>query len=188
MRDYDLRAGWGVVLIVVGVLFLLDRLFGFDLGRYGWPFIIVLIGALLLLFGLSGLDPTRQSVIPGLIVTTVGLILLYQNTFDHFESWAYAWALIPAAIGLGRALQARLTGLNAIHSGRGLSMAGTFLVVFLVGLTFFEGVVNISGRGSDALVEYALPAGLILLGVWLLIGRTLWRPPGARREHPADRA
>jgi hypothetical protein len=54
-------------------------------------------------------------------------------------------------------------------------MAGMFLIFFVVGLAFFEGILNISGRGSDALVEYALPVGLILLGIWMLIGRTRWR-------------
>ncbi len=31
--------------------------------------------------------------------------------------------------------------------------------MFLIGLTFFEGILDISGRGSDALVENALPVG-----------------------------
>ena len=34
------------------------------------------------------------------VVTTVGLVLLYQNTTGRWESWAYAWALVgPAASG-----------------------------------------------------------------------------------------
>jgi hypothetical protein len=175
MRRYDLNAGWGVVLIAVGLFFLADGILGLDLGRYGWPLIIVGIGGLLLLVGLTGLDPTRQSVTPGSIVTTVGLILLYQNTFDHYESWSYAWALIPASIGLGRALHARLTGGSGVVARQGLWMAGTFLIFFVVGLVFFEGILNISGRGSDALVDYALPLGLIVLGVWMLFGRARLR-------------
>jgi len=179
MTRYDRQTAWGVVLIAVGLAFLADRLLGLDVGRQGWPLIIVGVGALLLVVGLAGVDPSRASVIPGSIVTTVGLILWYQNTYDHFESWAYAWALIPASVGLGRALHAAITG-GTVARGA-LSMAGSFAVVFLIGLAFFEGVLNISGRGSDALVSYALPIGLILLGLWLMAGRMAWgreRPPG----------
>lgn len=175
MRDYDRNTGWGVVLIAVGIIFLTGQMTGIDVGRYGWPFIIVAIGVLLLIMAVSGLDASRQSVVSGVIVTTVGGILLYQDTFDHYESWAYAWALVPAAVGLGRALQARLAGLNDVHVGQGIAMAGTFAIFFVVGLGFFEGIVNISGRGSDALVEYAVPLGLILLGAWMLLGRRGWR-------------
>ena len=40
--------------------------------------------------------------IAGSIVTTVGSVLLYQQTTGHWESWAYAWALVgPGAAGLG---------------------------------------------------------------------------------------
>ena len=36
-------------------------------------------------------------------------ILLYQNTADHFESWAYAWALVfPASTGLGQMIYGSL--------------------------------------------------------------------------------
>ena len=37
----------------------------------------------------------------GMEVVYIGLLLFYQNTFNHFESWAYAWALIPFAVGIG---------------------------------------------------------------------------------------
>jgi hypothetical protein len=178
MGDPDRRAAWGVVLVLVGLVFLADRALGIDFGERGWPFIIVGVGAAFVLVGLSGLDPTRASVIPGSVVFTVGLILLYQNTYDHWESWAYAWALIPGSVGLGRALHARLTGLNEVQVGQGLSMAGGFAVLFVIGVVFFEGLLNISGRGSSALVDYALPVGLILLGAWMLAGR-VWRRRGA---------
>lgn len=180
MRRTDMRMWWGVVLIAVGLVLLADRLLGLELGSYGWPLVIVGVGVFLLAAGLAGLDTSRQAVIPGSIVTTVGLILLYQNTFDHYESWAYAWALIPVSVGLGRALHAARTGGDARG---GLDAAGSFTVVFLIGLAFFEGVLNISGRGSDALVAYAVPIGLILVGLWL-VARRAWRPSGERGERP----
>ena len=39
----------------------------------------------------------------GSAVTMVGTILLFQNTFDYFQSWAYAWALVfPTSVGVGQ--------------------------------------------------------------------------------------
>ena len=39
--------------------------------------------------------------IAGTIVTTIGFLLLYQDSTGHWESWAYAWALLTLAAGLG---------------------------------------------------------------------------------------
>lgn len=171
MRQYDTRTGWGVVLISLGLVFLLAQFTGFELGRYGWPLIVVAVGGALLLIGLAGVDPSRAAVYPGLIVLTVGLLLLYQNTFDHWESWAYAWALIPAAVGLARALHTSVTDGATSEIRGGLSMAGTFAVIFFIGFAFFEGFLNISGRGFGDLGRYAVPASLILIGALMLLGR-----------------
>lgn len=171
MRQYDPRTGWGVVLIAAGLVFLVMQLTDFELGRYGWPFLIVAVGAALLVIGLAGVDPSRAAVYPGLIVLTVGLLLLYQNTFDHWESWAYAWALIPASVGLARALHTRLTDGATAEIRGGLSMAGTFAAIFVIGFAFFEGMLNISGRGFGEVGRYAVPAGLILIGALMLLGR-----------------
>ena len=49
----------------------------------------------------------------------IGLILLYQNTFNHFESWAYAWAMIPVAVAgiFTMVFAASRNGLFALSSG-----------------------------------------------------------------------
>ena len=75
---------FGAILIAIGLVFLVAQTGGFEMGRYGWPLIIVAIGLGLLVVGLSGVDPSRGSIYPGMIVTTVGGVLLYQNTF-HSE-------------------------------------------------------------------------------------------------------
>jgi hypothetical protein len=167
----DPASGLGIVLIVVGVAFLAGQALGFDVGRYGWPGIVVAVGLVLLLMGLSGFDPSRGLIFPGTIVTTVGLILLYQNTTRHWESWAYAWALIPAAVGIARALQASLTGRRR-DARRGLSAALFFLLLFALGFAFFEGMLRISGRDFGVLASYGFPILLILVGVWMLVART----------------
>ncbi len=163
--------GLGVLLIAAGIVLFSAQVLGVDVGRYGWPMFVVGTGAVMLLMALSGFDPSRGLVYPGTIVTTVGLILLYQNTTRHWESWAYVWALIPASVGLATALHARLTG-RARQARGGISIMFMFLVLFAVGLTFFEGMLRISGRDFGLIGQYAFPLLLIAAGVWMLISRT----------------
>src|SRR5215218_8026947 len=87
--------GLGVLLIVVGALFLVGQAVGFELGRFGWPFFVIIPGLALSGVGLATGSPTGERItLLGAAVTMVGVILLYQNTAEHFESWAYAWALV----------------------------------------------------------------------------------------------
>lgn len=171
-NEWSGSAALGALLIALGIVFFAAQVLGFDIGRFGWPLIIVGAGALLLLMGLTGFDPSRGLIIPGTIVTTVGLILLYQNTFRHWESWAYVWALIPASVGLGTALRAAFLG-QSRHVRRGLSMTAFFLVLFALGFSFFEGVLGMSGRDFGPVAQYAFPLLLILVGVWMLVSRTM---------------
>jgi hypothetical protein len=94
--------GLGVLLIVLGALFFAGQAIGFDLGRFGWPLFVIIPGLAVSGVGLVVGGGTGERITPlGAGVTMVGMILFYQNVTDHFESWAYAWALVsPAAIGL----------------------------------------------------------------------------------------
>ena len=109
-------------------------------------------------------------VIVGSIVTMVGLLLFYQNTTGHWESWAYAWALVaPTSIGLGQILYGALKAEKGrIQSGIGLVTVGGTL--FVVGAVFFELIIGISGF---RLGPVWLPVILIGLGVLGLV-RTLF--------------
>jgi hypothetical protein len=102
----------------------------------------------------------------------VGLILLYQNIADHFESWAYVWALVfPTAVGLGRMLYGSLKGnKEMVATGGRWALIGAAL--FLIGAVFFELVVGIGGFG---LGRFGLPVGLVILGVALLAGGLQYR-------------
>ena len=96
----------GAVLIIIGGLFLLGQLFRINIWGFLWPFFIIIPGALMYSLGLVKGGPSGEgAIIPGSIITMVGVLLLYQNTFNHYESWAYAWALVaPTSIGqIGRA-------------------------------------------------------------------------------------
>src|SRR5918993_3000261 len=104
--------GLGVLLIVIGVLFFVGQAVGFDLGRFEWPFFVIIPGLAVTGAGLAAGGPTGERITPlGAAVTMVGAILLYQNAADHFESWAYAWALVfPTSSGLGQMIYGSIKG------------------------------------------------------------------------------
>src|ERR671911_1650675 len=167
--------GLGALLIVLGALFFVGQSAGFDLGRVGWPFFVIIPGLAVCGVGLAADDPTGKRLTPlGAAVTTVGVILLYQDTVDHFESWAYAWALVfPTSTGLGRMLYGSLRGnKERVESGGGRGGIGG--PAFLGGGGLFELVVGIGGFGIG-LGRYGWPLGLVILGIVLLVGGLLYR-------------
>jgi hypothetical protein len=163
----------GGVLILVGLLFLAERLFEFDLGTYGWPLFVIVPGVLLLFAGLAA--PVREGVglaIAGTITTTTGLVLAFQNATDSWSTWAYAWALVgPASAGLGMAFYGLVRGVPGVAS-EGLRVLGVGLALFVGFGLFFEGVIGLSGEpfliGSDYLPFALIAAGLVVL-VWGMI-------------------
>jgi hypothetical protein len=167
--------GLGVLLIVVGALFFVGQAVGFDLGRFKWPFFVIIPGLALSGVGLAAGGPTGERITPlGAAVTMVGVILLYQNTAEHFESWAYAWALVfPTSAGLGQMLYGSLKGSKEmVVAGRRSALIGVAL--FVVGAFFFEVVVGISGLGLG-LEHFGWPLGLVIVGIVLLVGGFLYR-------------
>jgi hypothetical protein len=162
--------GIGIVLVALGALFLLEQVFGFQLGPWLWPFFIVIPGLLFFVGMLFGGKSASPLAIPGSIVTMVGLILLYQNTFNHFESWAYAWALIPVAVGIGMLIQGTWSDRPVVvQQGRRVMSVG--LVLLAIGFVFFELVLNIGGGIAGGIVGPLLliAGGLALL--WRNVAR-----------------
>lgn len=159
--------GVGVVLIVVGILLLLGQLLGVHLGQYFWPFFVIVPGVVLFVIALSaGAQAGEGLSIVGGIVTMVGLVLLYQNTFNHFESWAYAWALVgPTSVGLSQMIYGSAKGRDdLVTSGKRVAAVG--ITIFLVAAAFFELVIGLSGFG---LGRYGWAVLLIILGVFFLL-------------------
>jgi hypothetical protein len=167
--------GLGTLLIVVGALFFVGQAIGFDLGRFQWPFFVIIPGLAVFGVGLAVGGPTGERITPlGVAVTMVGVILLYQNATDHFESWAYAWALVfPTSAGLGQMIYGSLKGSKEmVVTGRRSALIGA--AIFVVGAFFFELVVGISGFGLG-LERFGWPLGLVILGILLLGGGFLYR-------------
>ena len=173
-------AAIGLILIALGLLFLLSNL-GLDVGGYGWPLFVIGPGLLFFVGMVVGGRKSAPLAIPGSIVTTVGLILLYQSTFDHFGSWAYAWALITASVGVGTMIDGWWRD-NPDGIARGWRMAQIGLLMFAIGLFFFELVINMSGMARGAVRDFAVPGLLIVAGLYLFLRR---RTAGVAGPEPA---
>ncbi len=160
----------GLVLVLVGAVLFAGQLLNVGIGDIGWPFFVIAAGVVILVIGLV-VAGEQGMVIGGTIVTTVGLVLLYQNNTGRWETWAYAWTLVgPAASGLGLALWGARTGNGKdIRNGTWGMLGG--LAFFVIGFLFFEGVIGLGGDRLS-LPEWLLPVAVIAVGVFVL-GRGL---------------
>ena len=151
----------GVLLIVVGLLYLASRLVpGLNLViDFSWPWSVVAVGVGLLLLGL--LIGVPEMAIPASIVSGIGGILYYQNLTGNWASWAYAWALIPVFVGIGMILSALLGGRGGRAYLEATETMGTGLVMFVIFGSFFN--------AFNAGWTIYLPLVLILVGLYILI-------------------
>jgi hypothetical protein len=157
-----------LVLIGLGVLFLAFNLIpGFDIGRT-WPLIFFVIAAGFYLPAITW-PSARQGLaalfIPGSIMLVLGLIFLYNTLTDDWASWAYAWTLIPAGVGLGLALASRYGQWE-----RGVMWVGIWMIAGSVAVFGFFG--TLFGGPQLKLIG---PIVLIAGGALLLL-RSFTRP------------
>ena len=177
----------GGILIVLGLIFFAGEQLNIDLSKATWPFYVIAPGIALVTLGLTQRRGSGLTV-AGSIVTMVGLVLLYQNATDHWESWAYAWALVgPGGSGIGMLLYGTRSG-DRKMARDGFWAILTALGIFAVGLVFFEGIIGISGKPL-ALPAWVLPVAVIVIGVLVLIrGLTFRDHRGPEWGGPAEEA
>ncbi len=169
----------GVVLVGLGLLFLIQQTLGIDIGHYGWPLFVILPGLGMLVAFALGPRSAAGLAIPGCVVTAIGLILAIQNTFGLWQTWAYAWALIPAAVGLGLRLQSEQLG-QPRAAEVGTRMLEGALLAFVVFAVFFEFFLDLSHLANGVLRSTVAPALLILAGIYLLVRRRPRAPEADR--------
>jgi cation transport ATPase len=160
-----------VVLVVLGLFALLIQFTGFDAGE-SWPLFVVIPGLTLLVVGYVSLG--TGALIPGAILTVIGLILAYQSSTGDWPSWAFAWPLVaPGGVGLGLFLQGvRNRDAHLLRQGRVLMFVAA--VIFMIGFVIFGTIFRISDTDYGWFGKAALPALLIVIGL-VLLGRSIQR-------------
>jgi predicted membrane protein len=121
------RIFWGLALVVIGALFLLDRLgmhdFGYSISRY-WPVIIMLVGLSILIS--SGF----RRPLAGVILIGIGVVFqLRELDILEYDVWHYIWPAVIILIGLSLLIRPRLRHWNGqapAISQADLDVAGVF--------------------------------------------------------------
>jgi hypothetical protein len=159
----------GALLIAFGILSLAGQIFrGFHFWETFWPFIVIGVGAMFFVGMFAGGKSVSGLAIPGSIITTVGLMLFYQNLTDHWESWSYGWTVILMAVGLGIFIMGTYGG-NGEQRKSGLGVMRVGLILFILFGGFFEFIFSAGERFG--LRQVVFPVGLILLGLYLIVKR-----------------
>jgi hypothetical protein len=187
-RRDDGRLALGGLLIVIGAISLGLQATGIEvarqLGGSGWTLFVIVPGLVLLGAALVFRDIGLGLAIAGSITTITGLLLLYQDQNDHYESWAYAWTLVaPGGVGVGMLIHGLRSRQGEVVAN-GLRLLAVTAVLFVVGLLFFESVFD-EGRlpfqVGDAWPIILVAGGVLLVVFSLLGGRRPATPP---REPP----
>ena len=154
----------GTLLIVFGLMALAGQVFRVvDWGAL-WPFIIIGFGALFFVAMFAGGKSAAAFAIPGSIVGGIGLVLLFQNLTDHWESMSYFWALIIMFVGVGIYIMGAYGGdENQKRSGWGVMKVG--FILFIIFGAFFEMIFSSSRN-------IVFPVLLIILGAYLVLSRS----------------
>jgi len=160
----------GSLLIIFGALALIGKIFqGFNFWGTFWPFFIIGIGALFFVGMVAGGRSVSGLAIPGTIISTIGLMLFYQNITGHWESWSYGWTVILMSVGLGIFIMG-VWGQNPTQRAAGLRLLRLGLIMFVIFGAFFE-LIFTSGM-PFGLRSIIFPVALVLLGLYLVLSRS----------------
>jgi hypothetical protein len=154
----------GTLLIVFGLMALAGQFFrGVDWG-FLWPFAIIGFGALFFVAMFAGGKGTAAFAIPGSIVGGIGLILLFQNITQRWESMSYFWTLIIMFVGVGIYIMG-LYGGDENQKRSGLRVMKVGFILFVIFGAFFEMIFS-------SYSNIIFPVLLILLGAYLVVSRS----------------
>lgn len=148
----------GIILIILGLLFLAREIAPQYFQFWDWPIIIIGLGGIFLLWAI--LSGTGGLAVPGSILAGIGGIFYYQNLTGDWESWAYIWALIPGFVGVGIIIS------GIIDRNYKEAFTGGLIMLLISGMLFFAFG---SAFGLPQEVTMYWPALLILLGIVALV-------------------
>ena len=159
-------AVFGIILILVGLFFAVLQLVPglrewLDL-YFAWPLLIIGFAVFLLVVGLLSGIPAM--VVPASIFGGIGGLLYWQNATNNWQSWAYAWNLIPGFVGVGLVLLGLASPKERKGIGTGLWMILISAVLFFVFGSLFGAFV-----GGWSLLATYWPVLVILFGVLSLV-------------------
>jgi len=154
----------GLLLIVLGILFLVARLVPAFQLWWSWPMLIMGVGVFLLVLGLATGAPGMA--VPACIVGGIGCLLYWQNLSGRWDSWSFDWTLMPGFVGVGLVL----AGLLGEKPGESIRAGGILLVISLAMFLVFG-----SFLGGPKLLGPYWPVLLVALGVLLLLGQFVAR-------------
>jgi peptidoglycan/LPS O-acetylase OafA/YrhL len=166
----------GAILIGVGLLSLVSRIYAdIDWGRL-WPFAIIVFGALFFIAMFAGGKSGAAFAIPGTIITGIGLVVLFQNITDHWTTMSYLWTLIIIFVGLGIYIMGWY-GEDANQRRSGAKVMKVGIILFIVFGTIFETLFS-------SINNVIFPILLILLGGYLVLSRSGLL--GRKQKSPID--
>ncbi len=156
------RLAFGILLILIGIAFLVDRLYPSLLAwvqiEFTWPLIIIGVGIFLLLLGL--LVGAPETAVPAAILAGIGGILYWQNLTGRWETWEFVWTLIPGFVGVGVLLAGLFGGRMRGSLSGGVWLIFISLALFAIFGSFF---------GNLGFLGPYWPVLLILLGVIVFV-------------------
>lgn len=168
---------FGLLLVGLGIVFLAQQFLGAPLLPWLWPLMFLLVALVFFAGMVSGGKEAGGLAIPGSIFMMLGLVFLYQIVFNHWESWAYAWALVaPTGVGIGIMIYGWWSDrIDLRRAGVIITLIG--LILFLAFGAFFELMFRAMGVQSPA--RFLLPLALVVAGVFVLFGKDLARRFGS---------
>ena len=150
---------WGVFLIGLGLLFLVNRYFQLDIFRIQniWPLFVLIPGLMFeLSFFVSRKDPGL--LVPGGILTTIGALFIFE-TMTNFRFAGSTWPVYPFAVAVGLFQLYLFSGREpALLIPVGI-LGGVSLIAFL---SIFVSWFNLS---------LIFPFVLIILGLYIALRR-----------------
>lgn len=162
---------FGIMLILMGALFVADLFLETPIMDQYWPLLVVLFGLTFIVEMLTSKKHGAGLAIPGTIIIFIGLLLFVQNTYDLWITWTYTWALLIVAIGLGIAIMNIYLKRDTLRWVSGL-LIGLGLVLFVGFGVLFELIFQV--RGADIYSGIFLGGGLVLLGLYVVFSRALF--------------